>query len=1341
MMPMLGTQWTRRLLLVGGLLAMSGATARAQTVVFAPHPDDEALFASGAIYHALQAGKDVKVVIATNGDCEVPGIAHQRQLESVAAMGRLGLPSSSVIFLGYPDCGLVHLFGGYSNPQSAFLSPAGRTSTYGFEGLGNTDYHRYIFGVPALYNRPSVLQDIATVLANYRPQDIYVTSAYDDNPDHYALNFFVTEAVTARQRQDPTFQPTLHDGLVHEPCELSCNVNYHWPDPTFSPTIPFPQPQFLSQTPLLWSAIVSVPQPAVMTTTSQATNLKYLALAEYVSQFSTWLASFVRSNEFFWQWELWANLAITATPSASSSLSSATTPDRVNNGSVSGLPRRADGEWVSNGQLAGAWVQLTWPSPQMLSSVVLHDRPLGTQNITGGMLTFSDGSSVAVGALPASGAGHTMAFTTRSVTWVRFTVTSATGSAAGLAEFEVYGVPSTKLPWQPPGANFAPTISNGPAANPAAITDAATAALSVVATDVNNDALTYSWVASQGQINGNGAAVTFVPPTVSGGTTVRVDVIVADGRGGTTSGFVDIGVSPSGLSSNVARMATATASAENSSRGQTASKAIDGIVDGYPTDSTREWVAPGPLSGQWIQLTWAAAQTISSVVLHDRINTEDNVRAGTLTFSDGSSLAVGTLPNNGSGLTLNFANKTVTWVRFTVTSAVGSYTGLAEFEVFSAGSGGTNTAPVVTAGPTASPSTITTAQTSTVAVTASDADGDPLTYTWTAASGTLTGTGASLTFMPPSVATQTVVRLDVQVSDGRGGQATGFVNVTVNPVVANNPPAISSGPTATPATILDSATSTLSVIATDPNGDALTYTWTVTGGSLSGTGSSVTFTPPAVITQSVYRADVQISDGRGGVTTGSVNITVNPSNTPPIITVAPAANPATMLDTAVSNLSVTASDANGDPLTYVWSATGGTVSGAGNTATFTPPRITTQTIYRVDVTVTDGRGGSAVGSVSITVNPSSPSINIALAATATASAEAGVQTAPKAIDGVVSGYPVDSTREWAAPGALIGQWIQLAWSAPQAVYRVVLHDRINTDDQVHAGTLTFSDGSSIAVGTLPNDGAGLTLDFPSRTISWVRFTVTNAQGWNIGLAEFEVFNVSATGNTPPQVINGPTATPATITDIQTSAIAVSATDPDADVLAYNWQTNGGTVSGTGANVTFTPPRIASATTYRITVTITDGRGGAVTRFVDINVTPSSTLVNLAPQSTPTASAENTGRGQTAAKAVDGIVSGYPTNSSAEWVAPGQRAGAWIQLTWSTARSVTRVILHDRINTSDQITAATLTFSDGSSIAVGALPDNGTGLQLDFAARNVTWVRLTVTTARGENTGLAEFEVF
>jgi hypothetical protein len=67
-----------------------------------------------------------------------------------------------------------------------------------------------------------------------------------------------------------------------------------------------------------------------------------------------------------------------------------------------------------------------------------------------------------------------------------------------------------------------------------------------------------------------------------------------------------------------------------------------------------------------------------------------------------------------------------------------------------------------------------------------------------------------------------------------------------------------------------------------------------------------------------------------------------------------------------------------------------------------------------------------------------------------------------------------------------------------------LHDRPNVDDNVRAGTLLFSDGSSVSVGTLPNNGTGLTISFAAKTITAVQFRIDNAVGRNIGLAEFKV---------------------------------------------------------------------------------------------------------------------------------------------------------------------------------------------------------------------------------------------
>src|ERR1019366_1692453 len=91
-----------------------------------------------------------------------------------------------------------------------------------------------------------------------------------------------------------------------------------------------------------------------------------------------------------------------------------------------------------------------------------------------------------------------------------------------------------------------------------------------------------------------------------------------------------------GTSTNVAPLATATASSQTPATGQLASSAIDRVIRGYPNDAAAEWATAGGGAGSWLLLTWPTAQTIGSVILFDRPNTNDQITAGTLTFSDGS---------------------------------------------------------------------------------------------------------------------------------------------------------------------------------------------------------------------------------------------------------------------------------------------------------------------------------------------------------------------------------------------------------------------------------------------------------------------------------------------------------------------------------------------------------------------------------------------------------------------------------------------------------------------------------------------------------------------------------
>ena len=142
------------------------------------------------------------------------------------------------------------------------------------------------------------------------------------------------------------------------------------------------------------------------------------------------------------------------------------------------------------------------------------------------------------------------------------------------------------------------------------------------------------------------------------------------------------------------------------------------------------------------------------------------------------------------------------------------------------------------------------------------------------------------------------------------------------------------------------------------------------------------------------------------------------------------------------------------------------------------------------------------------IDPLKNGVNIAPKASVSASSTHPGYRASSVIDGKVGGYPGAITEEWASNKESKGAWLKLTWDEPQTVDRVLLFDRPNRYDYISAGELEFSDGSKITVKELPDDAtAGREVKFPSRKITWLKFTVTGVKtGYpNIGLSEVVVF--------------------------------------------------------------------------------------------------------------------------------------------------------------------------------------------------------------------------------------------
>jgi RHS repeat-associated protein len=260
-----------------------------------------------------------------------------------------------------------------------------------------------------------------------------------------------------------------------------------------------------------------------------------------------------------------------------------------------------------------------------------------------------------------------------------------------------------------------------------------------------------------------------------------------------------------------------------------------------------------------------------------------------------------------------------------------------------------------------------------------DADNDPLTYQW---SFTSTPTGSTATITSPTAQNPTFTPdlpglyvAQVIVRDGKEDSLPDTVSITINPVTpVNNPPTIIS--TAITAATVGQVYS-YDVNATDPDaGDVLTYSLTTfpTGMTITVSTGLIAWTPTSGQT-GPQNVTVQVSDGHpGGTDTQSFTVTVSaapPVNNPPTIT-------STAITTAqvgqAYSYDVNATDPDaGDTLTYALTTkpTGMTIAATTGVIAWTPAANQTGA-QDVIVQVSDGNGGTATQSFTVTVTVANP---------------------------------------------------------------------------------------------------------------------------------------------------------------------------------------------------------------------------------------------------------------------------------------------------------------------------------------------------------------------------------
>ncbi|MEN6371001.1 MAG: PA14 domain-containing protein [Armatimonadota bacterium] len=183
---------------------------------------------------------------------------------------------------------------------------------------------------------------------------------------------------------------------------------------------------------------------------------------------------------------------------------------------------------------------------------------------------------------------------------------------------------------------------------------------------------------------------------------------------------------------------------------------------------------------------------------------------------------------------------------------------------------------------------------------------------------------------------------------GGGGSNIPVTPDPDNPSV-NRAPVITSlspqGSSADPIRIQTDRTQQMVVAATDPDGDKLTYTWSVDNGRLAGTDVDYEFTAPSAVCNAIVT--VVVNDGHNHTASAKCYFTVYKQNTPeppnpnendpPVIT-SVTADPSAVDVNGTSTVTAVATDPDGDDLTYTWVATGGSVqSQNGNSAVWKAP--------------------------------------------------------------------------------------------------------------------------------------------------------------------------------------------------------------------------------------------------------------------------------------------------------------------------------------------------------------------------------------------------------------------
>ena len=258
-------------------------------LILAPHPDDEVLGCGGVIQKAVEMKLPLRIVFFTYGDNNqwsfivyrkhpvlrrkgARGMGLVRHDEALAATQTLGVPPEQLTFLGYPDFRTLNIWYAHWGNRRPAKSMLTRVKSVPYANA---------FRPGAPYKGEEVLQDLETILREFKPTKIFVSHPGDHHPDHRSFYLFTRVALWDLEKE---MKPALYPYLIHYK---------GWPKPRGYYPLESSEPPQLFKEKIPWQTLSLKPEEI---------ERKHSAIKKHQSQYdysARYLLSFIRSNELF----------------------------------------------------------------------------------------------------------------------------------------------------------------------------------------------------------------------------------------------------------------------------------------------------------------------------------------------------------------------------------------------------------------------------------------------------------------------------------------------------------------------------------------------------------------------------------------------------------------------------------------------------------------------------------------------------------------------------------------------------------------------------------------------------------------------------------------------------------------------------------------------------------------------------------------------------------------------------------------------------------------------------------------------------------------------------------